>query len=80
MRDEKNRLHYVRVANAETMVALEQGSIVRVSGADPQQIGTDARIAEVARQNHGVYSVPARSRQPAELRLTEGCRRLPAPP
>ena len=57
VRDSQDRLHYVRVANAEALAPLEQGAIVSVAGADPQRLRTDARIAEVARQNNGVYSV-----------------------
>lgn len=59
VRDSQDRLHYVRVANAEALAALEQGAIVSVAGTDPQRLRTDARIAEIARQNNGVYSANA---------------------
>lgn len=59
VRDNQDRLHYVRVANAEALAPLEQGAIVSVAGADPQRLRTDARIAEVARQNGGIYGVGA---------------------
>ena len=57
VRDAKNQLHYVRVANAEALAVLEEGSLVRVAGTDPQRVRTDARIAEVAKQNDGVYTI-----------------------
>ncbi len=59
VRDANQQLHYVRVANAEALAALEEGSIVKVSGADPQRIRTDAQIAQVAQQNSGIYSADA---------------------
>lgn len=60
--DSGSQKHYVRVANRHALGGLEVGGIVSVSGTDPARARTDARIAEVAQRNGGVYAVDAHRR------------------
>lgn len=62
VRDARDQMHYVKVSNREALSALETGALVRVSGADPQGMKTDRRIADVARSNSGVYTRQAHRR------------------
>ena len=59
VQDEQGRMHYVRMANRETLAGLEEGGLVRVTGQNPSLTKTDARIAQVAQQNNGLYITEA---------------------
>ena len=72
VRDARDQMHYVKVANREALSVLEKGGLVRVAGADPQRMKTDPRVAEVARSNNGVYSHDAHRRSlPAHFAVSD---------
>lgn len=56
-------LVYVLPTNSEALRPLEEGGLVRITGADQRRGKTDVRIAEVARNNGGLYTSAAHRRQ-----------------